>query len=666
MSDAYQCHITINNQTTSHLKLLKTDIPWGEFTAGPVKDLLPKTTALAFVAKGRSWREGGAEGAVVYQVGDNPNNTVNIYFDVPIGSPSNRVIVTPSSGVATQLAGFKGSGKVEICTIELTDIARDIRDDIKHIVVLMLENRSFDNVLGWLYAPSNCPQRNIPPENPPKFDGLVANAFSNKRGPEGSPVYATKGVTVANKHPGSCPHEDYPSFLEQMCGFDPFEPGHQGQPLRADMSGFLKSFTRVDEKTPERIMESHSPEQLPVISALAKQFAVCDRWFCSIPSETWPNRSFVHAGTSFGRLNNGDQLREKFDPVPNTTFYAGRRTVFDVLSEQGKTWKVYQDALPAFDNYLNPLLTGAQFWTWEQKTKYSSHTDSLRKVFFKEASEGTLPSYSFIEPRFVAGANDQHPGPLCDMAAGEELIYDVYHALSTGPGWANTLLIILYDEHGGCYDHLPPPDTAVPPDGSNPQFPVAGFSPFRQFGPRVPAVIVSPFIEPGTVFRAAKGQAEYDHTSVLATIRDWVFRGAQPSAQQWLPSKRIETAPTLWPVLTRTTARTAPDIRARPRARAMLAGSPAPRVPEPPRAESPAAPADIGSMNSLQLALAIEAEALRGAVNPPPTGSPEEMGPETRGKLPNEASAIDPEAWQKLVDAATARYQKEAAAAPGN
>jgi phospholipase C len=666
MSDAFQCHITINNQTTSNLKLLKTDIPWGEFTVGPVKDLLPKKTALAFVAKGRSWREGGTEGTVWYQVGDDPNNTVKIYFDVPIASSPNRVVVTASSGVATQLGGFKGSGQVENCTIELADTARDIRDDIKHIVVLMLENRSFDNLLGWLYAPGNRPQRNIPPENPPKFDGLVANGFSNKRGPDSPPVYATRGVTVANKHPGSCPHEEYPSFLEQMCGFDPFEPGHEGQPLRADMSGFLKSYARVDGKTPETIMESHSPEQLPVISELAKQFAVCDRWFSSIPSETWPNRSFVHAGTSFGRLNNGDQLYEKSDPVPNTSFYPGRRTVFDVLSEQGKTWKVYQDALPQFDNYLNPLLTGAQFWTWEQKIKYSNHTDSFRKVFLKEAMEGNLPSYSFVEPRFVAGANDQHPGPLCDMRAGEELIYDTYHALSTGRGWNNTLLIILYDEHGGCYDHVPPPDTAVPPDGRNPQFPFAGFSPFRQFGPRVPAVVVSPFIEPGTVFRAPKGQTEYDHTSVLATIRDWVFRGAPPSAQQWLPSKRIEAAPTLWPVLTLTTARAAPDIRPRLRARAMLAESPAPRGPERLRADSPAPSADISSMNSLQLALAIEAEALQRAINLPPTGTPEEMNPETREKLLDEASAIDPETWQKLVDEATARYQKEAGTGPRN
>jgi phospholipase C len=108
------------------------------------------------------------------------------------------------------------------------------------------------------------------------------------------------------------------------------------------MTGFLKNYARVEKTAPEKIMESFAPDQLPVLSQLAKEFAVCDRWFCSIPSETWPNRSFVHAGTSFGRLKNGDQLREHGDPVPNLTFYSGKRTVFDVLSEQSKPWKLYQ------------------------------------------------------------------------------------------------------------------------------------------------------------------------------------------------------------------------------------------------------------------------------------------------------------------------------------
>jgi phospholipase C len=537
----------------------------------------------------------------------------------------------------------------------------DIRDEIKHIVVLMLENRSFDNVLGWLYAPDNRPQRNIPRENLPNFDGLVtpSSHFWNSltpESPDGKPfVWATKGVTKSpNEQPNPCPQEDYPSFLEQMFGFDPFETGHAGQPMRANMGGFLKNYARIDgNKAPERIMESFAPHQVPVISQLAKEFAVCDRWFCSVPSETWPNRSFVHAGTSFGRLNNGDQLREHRDPVPNLTFYSGKRTVFDVLSEQSKSWKVYQFAMldnagmPARGTFAAaafqrqeefiPTLTSGQFWSVGQKLRLAPHKGYF-KEFEQHAREGNLPNYSFIEPSFIPPTNDQHPGPLCDMRAGEELIYRTYVALSQGPRWANTMLIILYDEHGGCYDHVEPPDTAVPPDDSEPQFPLKGFSPFRQFGPRVPAVVVSPFIEAGTVFRAPKGQTEYDHTSVLATIRDWVFRGGRPSADRWLPSKRVEAAPTLWPVLTLTSPRT--SIKPPPR-RVMATGSRGPEASL--SSDSPALLPDIGSMTSIQLGLAIEAEAMKNAIDQSRTSSVED---------------IDPETWQKLIDEATARYLK--------
>jgi phospholipase C len=442
-----------------------------------------------------------------------------------------------------------------------------------------------------------------------------------------------------------------------MFGFDPFETGHAGQPMRANMGGFLKNYARAEKNAPEKIMESFAPDQVPVLSQLAKEFAVCDRWFCSLPSETWPNRSFVHAGTSFGRLNNGNKLREyndkgdQIDPVPNLTFYGGKRTVFDVLSEKSVPWKLYQYgvlddlALPARGSLaweqlrsiddLTPSLTSAQFWNLPKKLKLAPHIRYF-KDFEKDAKEGKLPNYSFIEPRFLPpGTNDQHPGPFCDMRAGEDLIYRTYLALSQGPRWGNTLLIILYDEHGGCYDHVEPPDTAVPPDDSQPQFPLTGFSPFRQFGPRVPAVVVSPFIEPGTVFRAPKGQTEYDHTSVLATIRDWVFRGARPSADRWLPSKRVEVAPTLWPVLTRATPRNAPTTKPPPK-KAKATGSRGP--------ESLAPSPDISDMTSLQLGLKVEAEALQSAINQSPTGTLED---------------IDPGTWQKLIDETSARYGKQ-------
>ena len=536
----------------------------------------------------------------------------------------------------------------------------DVKNEIKHIVVLMLENRSFDNVLGWLYADqNNRPQLNIPAANPPTFEGLSEKKFFNTRYAPGSPpVYATKGVTKSPiyNQPNPNPNEDYPSFLEQMFRVDLHGSWPTGSIKleKTNMAGFLESYAREDKKAPERIMESYSPEQLPVISQLAKQFAVCDRWFGSIPSETLPNRSFLHAGTSFGRLNNGDKLTEEHDPVPNFAFYCDKRTVFDVLSEQAVSWKVYQDLLDGGGPLklallgaqllnLRPSLTSMQFWSVLRKISLSSQIGYFAE-FEQGAKAGNLPGYSFIEPAFLPPfTSDQHPGPFCDMLAGDDLIYRTYLALSQGPAWRNTLLIILYDEHGGCYDHVPPPNTAVPPDNSTPQFQLEGFSPFRQFGPRVPVVVVSPFIEPGTVFRSPQGQTEYDHTSVLATIRDWVFRGAPPAPSAWLPSERVKVAPTLWGLLTRTTPRPAPAITARHAgpARDMAMEL---NVAESLQSSGPEAPPDLGSMTSLQLGLAIEAHARQSAINNSPTGTLEN---------------IDPETWQRLLEESADFYRKK-------
>jgi phospholipase C len=504
-----------------------------------------------------------------------------------------------------------------------------------------LAARSFDNVLGWLYADeSNRPPQNIPAADPPTFDGLVEKGFSNFIRYKGPPVYAKKGVTKPIKNPD----EDYPSFLEQMFGFDPKYLFGSGKVvgLKVNMKGFLESYAKVDAKAPERIMESYSPDQLPIISQLAKQFAVCDRWFSPLPSETWPTRSFLHAGTSFGRLNNGDKLYEHGDPVPNLTFYSGKRTVFDVLSERGVSWKVYQHSVIVDNPHplkpilsgLNPSLTSTQFWNIIEKIKRIGNKASFVE-FQLAAKAGNLPAYSFIEPSFLPPTSDQHPGPFCDMAAGELLIYQTYLALSQGPRWNNTLLIILYDEHGGCYDHVPPPATAVPPDDSRAQFPINGFSPFQQFGPRVPAVVVSPFIEPGTVFRAPQGSTEYDHTSVLATIRDWLKALGKFDPKGWLSSKRIDAAPTIWPILTRMTPRQAPRLEFRkPVMQDAESASP-----ELLQSDDPALASDVDKMTALQLGLLIEAQALQSAKNI--TDTPEEL---------------DATAWQKLIDEATAYY----------
>ena len=220
-------------------------------------------------------------------------------------------------------------------------------------------------------------------------------------------------------------------------------------------------------------MEAYLPVQVPVISALAQNYAISDAWFCSVPSQTLPNRSFVHAGTSNGNVDNGD---------PANPFEWNVPSIFNVLNSIGVSWTVYSDAI------LTPSLTRTFF-----PKLWDPFLDDHFKGFgaFQAAcANNSLPQYSFIEPMFLLDPNDQHPPH--DVSKGEQFLYQIWQAVSESPGWNNILLIITYDEHGGCYDHVLPPMGAAPPDAASAPG-KAGFS-FDRFGVRVPTILVSPFI----------------------------------------------------------------------------------------------------------------------------------------------------------------------------
>ena len=240
--------------------------------------------------------------------------------------------------------------------------------------------------------------------------------------------------------------------------------------------------------TAKDIMGVFPPAMLPVLSGLAKGFAVCDAWFASAPTETLPNRAFVNAATSQGHMD--DSATKYTCP-----------SIYGLLSSSNVTWNIY--------GYDEPPLTRSDF------TDLIDADDShfgLFTDFQTAAANGTLASYTFLEPSWDASGNSQHPN--YNVALGEQLIHDVYYALRNGPAWNQTLLIITYDEHGGCYDHVPPPSGAIPPDDSVGEY---SFD-FKRFGPRVPTVLVSPLIAPGTVFRVPAGAMPLDHTSILKTI----------------------------------------------------------------------------------------------------------------------------------------------------
>ena len=393
---------------------------------------------------------------------------------------------------------------------------------ISHIVVLMLENRSFDHMLGFLYADAN----NISPAGQP-FAGLTGKE-SNPDGANGASVAVSRiqpGTASTYFLPGADPGEGYVATNAQLFGSNAAPV-----PPVATNAGFIDNFAATlawESKEKQSvlagtvatdIMAMHTPATLPVLSALARGFAVCDHWFGSAPTETLPNRAFVHAATSQGHMD--DKTKSYTAP-----------TIYGLLSQHGIGWMIYgYDADPLTRLTFSDTASAAD-------THFGQFPD-----FQTAAKQGQLAAYTFLEPSWGSSGNSQHPN--YDVALGEQLIHDVYYALRNGPAWNETLLVVTYDEHGGCYDHVPPPTDAVPPDATAGEF---GFD-FKRFGPRVPTLLISPLIAAGTVFRVPAGAMPFDHTSILKTIE-----------QRWgLPAltARDAAAPDVGGVLTLTTART--------------------------------------------------------------------------------------------------------------
>jgi phospholipase C len=363
---------------------------------------------------------------------------------------------------------------------------------IEHIVVLMLENRSFDHMLGYLYSENG----NVSPRGD-AFDGLTGRESCPDA--TGNPISVYR-ITPDTPHtylmPGADPGEGFAATNAQLFGTETPAPG-----AKETNQGFVRNYAKaiaanrakhwyvVPGTTPEMIMGCYAPETLPVLSALARSYAVCDHWFCSAPTMTMPNRAFACAGTSQGHLDD----HTKIFTVPS---------IFGSMSDHSVPWKIYGYDKSPLTRLDFPDTTGAA------STHFGLFTD-----FWADAAAGTLPAYAFLEPSWSSNGNSQHPN--YDVALGEQLLLDTYRAVHDGPAWSSTLLIITYDEHGGCYDHVAPPAGATPPDHAVGEF---GFD-LTRFGLRVPTVLVSPLIEAGTVFRVPAGGVPLDHTSILATVQ---------------------------------------------------------------------------------------------------------------------------------------------------
>jgi phospholipase C len=406
-------------------------------------------------------------------------------------------------------------------------------DCFEHVVVLMLENRSFDNMLGYLStAVDGVIGKDLSNPAPTRDDGKPVD------GADQGPVFVSPGTVMDNPNPD--PGEYFPHINTQLynCVSPPqnaFQSSYaefqspynqpntppEPQPEPAPMTGFVQDYynnyvATQKHKEPTRaqysiIMNSFPTDSVPVISGLANNFAVCDQWHCAVPSQTFCNRSFFNAGTS-----NGQVVNEPFDKWLKND----NETIFNRLEAIGKDWAIYFDEEDVFP--LTLLIHFPKLWEY-----VGSHFHHMDK-FYSDVENGTLPAYSFVEPRLFLNHNDQHP-PVeilgktqhSSVTAGEYLINDVYNAIRTsntqGSGASNssnTLLTITYDEHGGCYDHVSPPPATPPKPGSGEM----GFS-FDRLGVRVSTVMVSAWIKPGNVV-----SAPLQHCSMLKTLSmKWGF-----------------------------------------------------------------------------------------------------------------------------------------------
>lgn len=349
-------------------------------------------------------------------------------------------------------------------------------ENIDHFVVLMLENRSFDNLLGVLYDKAD------------DFDGLAGTEINPDPHGAAIEVWNNAGTDEATmRTPNPDPGELWTDINTQLFG----TPTVAIPTPAPTMDGFVKNYLAQKNGPVGRdIMHYFTPKQVPVISTLAKSFAVCDRWFASAPCQTWPNRWFVHCASADGHENN-EPLH-----LPDV------ETIYNRLEQAGMhDWKIYFHDLAQAHTLLKLLLLSDHFHFYRQ--------------FQADCQSGQLPTYSFIEPQYYSDLahpeNDQHPPSVVTL--GEQLIADVYNCIRSSKLWKKTMLIITYDEHGGCYDHVPPPVASEP----EPPKPGQAFN-FDRYGVRVPAVLVSPFVPPGTKFRAT-GAVPYDHTSIIATLR---------------------------------------------------------------------------------------------------------------------------------------------------
>lgn len=385
--------------------------------------------------------------------------------------------------------------------------ARRKRRRIRHVFVLMMENRSFDHVFGF----SDISGTDSVSGQPTSIANLIGNPAQNVDPGTGSPVQAATPADFALTSNDKDPGHEFHDALEHLTGAPTgYTPGGTPSYPPIDNSGFVSNYHGKGSGSPGKVMNCYTSDQMPIINALAREFAVCDNWFSSMPGPTWPNRLFVHATSSAGL----DDSPGPWDTV-TTTLIDGFRfdngTIYDRLEQRCLNWLVFEgDETPQVFSLSNMNLNALQ----GRFRDFEDFVDSVNDPQFPASYSFIEPDYGNIMPwtpeDFTCG-NSQHP--LDDVTRGERLIKDVYEAVRNSPHWESSLLIVVYDEHGGFFDHLAPPPAVHPGDSITDNENNHNDFDFSQLGVRVPAVVVSPWVRKGTI-----DHQQHDHSSVVRTV----------------------------------------------------------------------------------------------------------------------------------------------------
>lgn len=371
----------------------------------------------------------------------------------------------------------------------------------------MLENRSFDHMLGML-------KKKIT-----EINGCLPNqaGCSNhvKANDETSASFTVNADAVYRQ---ADPSHSVGGTKQQIYGVS-------GSTVRT-MDGFIESYSNnFEDKDGSSIMTCFSEEHVPVISTLANEFSLFDGYFASVPGPTEPNRAYAISASSHGMCTNDDELMIRGLP---------QKTIFRQIEEMGLDYNIYMEQVPAALMF-----------------KDVRHKDARKRYhflnkFYEHAANGNLPEYSWIEPAYFDMpatnklASDQHPDH--DVSAGDQLIKNIYESLRSSPKWNDTALIITYDEHGGFFDHVPPPENIPNPDGLN----CSEFN-FDRQGIRVPFLVVSPWVKKGTIIHAKDSTVgQYEHSSIVSTVIHKLFKSKVklPFLQPNYLTKRDEWAAT--------------------------------------------------------------------------------------------------------------------------